>query len=378
MAAFLSKVFPRKKDKDATNKRNSSSSLLEGKFEAVSPTVSPSAAQFSESAQQLKERGREKEKEKESGFSLFRPKSRPLSPTSDTRKSVSDAPHLTLNLPVPKEERSRALGVVFEADPNDTSTLPENVIGERRLNPLEALLLVKACSTAIIDHGGELIRKLPSSLACSRLYEGLETLGVMHPFWYSASPEVQRKLISLSILSLASKSPITTLSPSPTSAITDFNTELEFTRSPHDIAAVLRWALRHLRLEGDSFGRTTEQWKWYQTFVEAERASSYPPTAFTDTLVPQLPPSHHQLLVATLEIVSSLASHSEHNGISGSKLSKFFGLWLLTTKRGEDGEDWSTFYSRWERAGRVLEHLFLAHIRYAICLIEKTSRLIFD
>lgn len=185
----------------------------------------------------------------------------------------------------------------------------------------------------------------------------------MHPFWYSASPEVQRKLISLYILSLAAKSPITTLSPSPTSAISDFNTELEYTRSPHDIAAVLRWAIRHLRLEGESFGRTTEPWKWYQTFVEAERAASFPPTAFTDCLVPQLPPSHHQLLVATLEIVSSLASHSERNGISGSKLSKFLGLWLLTNKRAEDGEEWPSFYSRWERAGRILEHLFLAHIR---------------
>ncbi|KAI8992833.1 hypothetical protein BD414DRAFT_458132 [Trametes punicea] len=346
MAAFLSKVFPRKKEKE-TNKRSSVSSLLEGKFEAVSPTVSPTAAKFEENAQKQKERGREKEKEKDkdAGFSLFRPKSRPLSPAADARKTASDAPHLTLNLPVPKEERSRALGVVFEADSEDRSVLPDDVIGERRLNPLEALLLVKACSSAIIANGG------------------LETLGVMHPFWYSASPEVQRKLISLFILSLAPKSPISTLSPSPTSALSTFGSELEYTRSPHDIAAVLRWALRHVRLEGDSFGRTEGQWQWYQTFSEAERASSYPMSAFSDSLVPQVPPSHLQLLVATLDIVSSLAAHSEHNGISGSKLSKFFGLWLLTTKRSERDDDWSSFYARWERAGRILEHLFLAHIR---------------
>ncbi|KAI9061838.1 hypothetical protein FKP32DRAFT_1594040 [Trametes sanguinea] len=346
MAAFLSKVFPRKKEKDA-NKRSSVSSLLEGKFEAVSPTVSPSAAKFEEGAQKPKERGREKEKEKEkdAGFSLFRSKSRPLSPVPDTRKTAPEVPRLTLNLPVPKEERSRALGVVFEADPNDQGLLPDDVIGERRLNPLETLLLVKACSTAIVANGG------------------LETLGVMHPFWYSASPEVQRKLISLFILSLGPKSPITTLSPSPTAALSSFDTELEYTRSPHDIAAVLRWALRHLRLEGESFGRSEGQWKWYQTFAEAERASSYPMNAFSDALVPQLPPSHLQLLIATLDIVSSLAAHSEHNGISGSKLSKFFGLWLLTTKRSEQDDDWSSFYSRWERAGRILEHLFLAHIR---------------
>ncbi|KAL7278502.1 hypothetical protein ACG7TL_007501 [Trametes sanguinea] len=346
MAAFLSKVFPRKKEKD-TNKRSSVSSLLEGKFEAVSPTVSPSAAKFEEGAQRPKERGREKEKEKEkdAGFSLFRSKSRPLSPVPDTRKTAPDVPRLTLNLPVPKEERSRALGVVFEADPNDQGILPDDVIGERRLNPLETLLLVKACSAAIMANGG------------------LETLGVMHPFWYSASPEVQRKLISLFILSLGPKSPITTLSPSPTAALSTFDTELEYTRSPHDIAAVLRWALRHLRLEGESFGRSEGQWKWYQTFAETERASSYPMNAFSDALVPQLPPSHLQLLIATLDIVSSLAAHSEHNGISGSKLSKFFGLWLLTTKRSEQDDDWSSFYSRWERAGRILEHLFLAHIR---------------
>lgn len=185
---------------------------------------------------------------------------------------------------------------------------------------------------------------------------------MMHPHWYSASPDVQRKLISLFILSLTPRSPITTLSPTPTSPAM-FNTELEYTRSPHDIAAVLRWALRHVRLEGDSFGGTPGQWDWYSTFLDTERARSYPPSAFSEFL--KLPPAHHQLLVATLEIVSSLAAHSEHNGISGSKLSKSFGLWLLTTKRAEEGEDWAAFYARWERAGRVLEHLFLAYIRCA-------------
>ena len=198
------------------------------------------------------------------------------------------------------------------------------------------------------------------------LRAGLETLGVMHPFWYSASPEVQRKLISLFILSLAPKSPITTLAPSPSSAASNFESELQYTRSPHDVAAVLRWALRHLRLEGESFGRDSVPWKWYQTFSETERTQSYPSNAFTGALVPQLPPSHHQLLVATLDIVTSLASHSEHNGISGSKLSKVFGLCLLAAKRSEDSDDWSSFYTRWERAGRILEHLFLAYIRYVL------------
>lgn len=152
MPSFLSKVFGRKKDeKEPSNsKRHSTGSLLEGKFEAVSPTVSPTAFNFIESAQQL-----QPPREKDIGFNLFRPKSKTSPKPQDANKTSSPAPLLTLNLPVPKEDKSRALGVVFEADPNGRSTLSNSQIGERRLTPLETLLLVKACATAIIERGGE-------------------------------------------------------------------------------------------------------------------------------------------------------------------------------------------------------------------------------
>jgi hypothetical protein len=186
----------------------------------------------------------------------------------------------------------------------------------------------------------------------------------MHPHWYSASPDTQRRLISLFIQSLAPKSPITTLAPSPSSAVSAFESEISSTRSPHDVAAVLRWGLRHLQLEGTSFGKDSSG-KWYQTFLEGERASEYAPNSFSDKLVPQLPAAHLELLTATLNLFSSLAAHAEANGISGSKLSKLLGLWLLTAIRAEPTDTWSTFYSRWETSGRQLEHLFLSLIRYA-------------
>ena len=44
---------------------------------------------------------------------------------------------------------------------------------------------------------------------------------------------------------------------------------------------------------------------------------------------------------------------------------KFLGLWLLTVERSQGGDDWRSFYERWEVAGRQLEHIFLARIRYA-------------
>jgi hypothetical protein len=186
----------------------------------------------------------------------------------------------------------------------------------------------------------------------------------MRPHWHSASPQLQRKLISLFILSLAQKSPETTLAPS-TSPSAAFNSELEYTRSVHDIAAVFRWALRHLKLEGTSFGSSSspDEWSWYNNFSEAERKSAYDPRAFTTKLVPEIPSTHATLLIPILDIISSLAAHAEANGYSGSKLSKYFGFWLLTARRAAGTEDWNSFYTRWEVSGRMLEHLFLSWLR---------------
>lgn len=147
---------------------------------------------------------------------------------------------------------------------------------------------------------------------------------------------------------------------SPTSPISAFEAEVSDTFLPHDIAAILRWGLRHVQIEGNSLGTDDE---WYITFLKAEGSAGYPPKAFSDKLASLLPTSHLQLLLATLEIFSSLAAHAEVNGTSGSKLCKIFGLWLLTAHRVEDEDDWKTFYARWERTGRMLEHLFLSRIR---------------
>lgn len=185
----------------------------------------------------------------------------------------------------------------------------------------------------------------------------------MRPYWHSASPQLQRKLISLFILSLA-HSPDSTLAPT-TSPLAAFNSELEYTRSVHDIAAVFRWALRHLELKGTSFGSSpsSDEWSWYRNFYETERKSDHDPRVFTSGLVPELPPTHTTLLLQLFDIISSLAAHAEANGYSGSKLTKYFGFWLLTARRAAETEDWNSFYSRWEVSGRMLEHLFLSWLR---------------
>ncbi|KAF9556204.1 hypothetical protein CPC08DRAFT_104563 [Agrocybe pediades] len=342
MHAFLSKVFGRKKeDKEPSPTSLRPGELLDGKFEAVSPNVSPIGTNIVEL--DAKANGQEaQDKDKEGGFSLFRAKSRPSSPDIKPKKLTDTLPQLSLNFAGPSESsNANTIDSLLELDLDSQILLSEAVIGQRRLNPLEALVLIRACSQAIIS-------------------TGLETLGVMHPHWYSSSPEVQRRLISQFIHSLnpAPSALITPLSPNST-LITPFEAEVN-SRSPHDVAAVLRWALRHLQLEGEHFGTDDG---WYKAFLDAEAAANYPPKAFSEKLAPKLPSAHLDLLVATLEIFSSLASHSEANGTSGNKLSKIFGLWLLTARRVEDKDDWYSFYQRWERTGRMLEHLFLARIR---------------
>ncbi|KAJ8517094.1 hypothetical protein ONZ45_g5674 [Pleurotus djamor] len=351
MPSFLSKVFGRKKDeKEHSNGRDSESSLLEGKFEAVSPTVSPTAAKFAEANGHGKDK--EKEKEREFGFKPFKTKSNTASPTS--AQTTRDFPHLSLSLASDSKDQtnSRVIGAVFDADPDSQILLPENSIGERRLSPQETTELVRVCAQAITARG-------------------LETLGIMHPHWYSASPDVQRRLISFYIHSLAPNSPLTTLFPSSTPQAA-FESEVQFTRSPHDVAAVLRWGIRHLKLQGAAFGNTDT---WYKDFLNAERSADYPPDAFSSKLVPLLPPAHVDTLKTILEIMSTLAAHTEANSTSGSKLAKLFGLWLLSIPRVEPQDDWASFYARWECSGRMLEHLFLSHIREQDRTLRMPTRL---
>ncbi|KAF5353537.1 hypothetical protein D9756_007832 [Leucocoprinus leucothites] len=350
MPSFLSKVFGRKKDgkgSPPSRGRGSDGSLLEGKFEAISPVDSPSAAEFPNNAP--KANG----KERDGTFGLFKVKSRPSRSSSPEPNKKENLPQLSLVLPVPKEDaQTRALGVVFETD-SDAQILTDDAIGKRTLTPLEALILIRTCSQAIVARG-------------------LETLGLMHPHWYSASPDVQRRLISLFIHSLNSNNAITTLSAASSSPTSIFESEINYTRSPHDVAAVLRWGLRHLELEGKKFGKDES---WYKTFAEAERSSEYPPKSYSEKLTPLIPPAHLELLNTTLDLFSSLAAHAEKNSTSASKLTRAFGFWLLAAQRVGENDDWPKFYARWQDNGRILEHLFLARIRDESLRLRMPTRL---
>jgi hypothetical protein len=158
MPSILSRLLGRKKSQEpeSLSDKPGHSSLLEGKFEVVSPTVSPSAAFFTDpGAAQI--RGVERPKDKESPLHVFRARSRPSSDLSTVHvekveRVAPNVPHLSLNLPVIKE-RGRALDVVFESGSDALALLNETAIRERRLLPHEALSLVRACSQVILERG---------------------------------------------------------------------------------------------------------------------------------------------------------------------------------------------------------------------------------
>jgi len=198
----------------------------------------------------------------------------------------------------------------------------------RRLTPPEAVYLAKQTSRAL--HGkGVHPHNTPCPLSCCLLpaaccllltsssVAGLATLGIFKPYWHSASQDQQHKLINLFLQSIANS---TTLPPSPGPSLEKFEAHLQ-TASPHDVADVLKWGLRHLQLENQSFPTATssDEWSWYKVFTEAERAAGFPPNAYTDLLLPLLPPAHKELLSTFLDIGTSVAAHAEANGVSGER-----------------------------------------------------------
>jgi hypothetical protein len=156
MPSFLSKVFGRKKDDRDSSPTNQPGpgELLGGKFEAISPNVSPSATRFLE----LQSDPPKLPVFDEFGLPFFRTKSRPSSPEAKPKRLFDSLPPLSLDFDDLKD-KSAYNGYIFE-ESNSEAIFSNNALGQRRLNPMEALVLIDACSKAIISRGklGHLLR----------------------------------------------------------------------------------------------------------------------------------------------------------------------------------------------------------------------------
>lgn len=187
---------------------------------------------------------------------------------------------------------------------------------------------------------------------------------MFHPHWLSVSRSSQRELISRYIATLPSAS--------STSSQDIFQSTLEEAQLT-DVAAILKWGLRRMKLEGGNFGGAeastakSDGWGWYTNFAEAERMSSFPEDAFSKQLLPLLPPSHVDLLKDLLDLLSSVAAHAQGNGMFNTKLCKVLAWWVVCSRKwsvqNESKDTWTDFYDAWDRASRILEHIMLAYLR---------------
>lgn len=140
MPSFLTslKVFGRKNESPVT-----SGELLGGKFEAISPNVSPSAAHY------LELQPDHGDLDKDFTIPFFRTKSRPSSPEAKPKRLFESLPPLSLDFNDLKD-KSAYNGYIFE---ESDAVFSDDLLAQRRLNPTEALLLIRACSKAIISRG---------------------------------------------------------------------------------------------------------------------------------------------------------------------------------------------------------------------------------
>ncbi len=133
--------------------------------------------------------------------------------------------------------------------------------------------------------------------------------------------------------------------------------------APHDVVAVMKWGLRHLRLRCADFDSKDAD-EWYDGFAAAERAAAYPARAIADLLHPKLPIATAELLSETLDLMASVAAHSSTNHMPAAQICKVLGFWLF----GRIGvahppPTVDELVDAVNRAAGVAEHLLLAHIR---------------
>ncbi|SPO37648.1 uncharacterized protein PSFLO_03124 [Pseudozyma flocculosa] len=222
------------------------------------------------------------------------------------------------------------------------------------------------------------VRDLASLCAEQIKQRGLDTTGLFRSFRVAQSQDDIDRLIQLflvhinptayaSVFAVLPDDALARLWQRPEeapdksrAALDELEKELRYT-SIHNVVALLKWGLRHLRLRTTDFN-SSDPYGWYDAFVAAEKKSGYHPRAIADLLHPTLPQETAELLVQMLELMARVAAH--HNHMPASEICSILGFWLF----GRIGvahppPTFPELQAAWQTATSVAEHLLLAHIR---------------
>ncbi|GAC98882.1 hypothetical protein PHSY_006477 [Pseudozyma hubeiensis SY62] len=281
----------------------------------------------------------------------------------------------------------------------NASTLP----GNRRLASGGSLLTVPSTShlgrpnsansfdTSSSTGSGAAATKLPyvygytteawhDHLTAARVHALLETCaeqirsrGLDNPLIFSSMALDLSPVNVASLIKLFSPSTAGQRAPPPA-----FLEEVRYA-NPHDLAAVIKWALARLGrvlavpvpVPGAKKGEPREEMVYvqqrgfldfeaYNAWREQERDQRFPATAFSSFLS-HLGPENVRLLCSLFSLLSSTASYSLKNGMMPGKLCKLFGPLLFGLP---EDETFARTYDAYVRASNATEHLLLAYIRF--------------
>lgn len=222
---------------------------------------------------------------------------------------------------------------------------------------------------------------------------GLATVGILRPFRSGANPNNMERLVELfllctdqdkykDVLSISSggimKSDLAMATFGTPSPNRELSKQMAYANI-HDVADFLKWALRRVQLGRRHFNAPLNapsgQWKWYEDFVEKEKAQEYPQLVFRDVLLPALPAPTAVLLTTLLDLVITVSAHYVANGMPASRICRILGYWVFGRidedktflRNGKSNSSSSAsleeFVSVWDKSAAIMEHLLLARLR---------------
>lgn len=133
------------------------------------------------------------------------------------------------------------------------------------------------------------------------------------------------------------------------------------TTSPLERCEAVKWALRRMIIAKSNTTTALVDVGAYIAFVKAERSSGYSEDSYGKLFLSRTTHSAGQALQEIFDVWAALAALSGANSTLGGKICLLLGWWILG--RSERSSEWSDVYEEWLKAGKRVQHLFLAWIR---------------
>ncbi|GAA5875808.1 hypothetical protein JCM3774_006461 [Rhodotorula dairenensis] len=321
---------------------------------------------------------------------------------SSTRSSHGDGDHSDLRSLQSPDEASKWVSVDAEQTPRTIRTTPASgrvhqlrfpdladPERERREQArLERARLTVEDVTLLSEECGDVIRS-----------RGLTSLGLFRPYRASESPTQFRKLALLFLDYVAEFDARAAASKTTPSRGTDasksvllhaYRQELRFA-NVHDVVAVLKWGLRHIDFGRMTFsGSRIPSLEWYSSFVRRSSSASppHPPHAFSQYLLPSLPPQSQKLLLSLLNTIQPVAAYAQQNAMPAHRLCYLLGAYLFglatppspssTSPADSNRIEWEEYARTWSESGRALEGCLKAYLREQTDLPPRLQELVED